>query len=220
MTAKHDELAEMAAARANIYGLLARVFRAEPTAEFLSGLMGAEFSAVLKDLGVSPQDLFGDKPPIQLAEDLAFEFTRLFIGPGPRLSPHQSLHVETGSGGNEFWSEETVRVKRFMAAAGLELDKDFHGLPDHLAAELEFMQKLAEREAAEWRAGNGSTAHNIQVIQQRFYDEHLNRWVPAFCDKIGDVSEQPYFREMARLTSDFLSFDQAALHQDQSASAA
>lgn len=220
MNTEHENQAVMAVARANTYGLLARVFRSEPSPEFLSSLLETEFSSALGQMGISTESLFDGNSPGQLAEVLAGEFARLFIGPGPRLSPHQSLHVETSQGDNEYWSEETVQVKRFMAAAGVTLADSFTGMPDHLAAELEFMQKLAEQEALHWRAGEAETAGNVQAIQRRFFDEHLGRWVPAFCDKLTAASSHPYFKEMAELTRDFMIWDQAILDGNPSAAAA
>lgn len=207
-TARKNDKAEMARARANVYSLLAHVFRAEPSEDFLSNLKGPEFSDALEALGTSPLGVFQNTPPGRLAEDLAIEFSKLFIGPGPRLSPHESLHVENGCGGNEYWGEGTVRVKKFMAAAGLEVADEFSGMPDHISAELEFMQLLAEQEATYWTDDNIEAAGNITLVQQRFFDEHLSQWVPQFCDKIVDQAELPFFKEMAELTKGFVAFEQ------------
>ncbi|PIW26467.1 MAG: hypothetical protein COW30_14660 [Rhodospirillales bacterium CG15_BIG_FIL_POST_REV_8_21_14_020_66_15] len=209
-TARKD-MAEMATARADVYGLLAEVFRAEPSESFLSCLQGPEFSQALTALGSSPEAIFGDLADRQLAEELALDFTRLFVGPGPRLSPHESLHVETPCGGNDFWGVETVEVKKFMEGAGLTLDDSFTGMPDHISAELEFMQRLAIQEAAYWTDGDKESARGAMAVQRRFLDEHLSRWLPRFCDKVAARAEQPFFREMAKLTKAFVGFERDTL---------
>jgi len=90
-----------------------------------------------------------------LAEDLAVEFTRLFIGPGPHISPHESVNTETHDVKEAaLWSAQTVKVKKFIEAAGLEYDDSFSGMPDHVTAELEFMQRLAAKEAEAWATPN------------------------------------------------------------------
>ena len=125
-TARQDK-AETAVARSNVYGLLASVFRAEPTVALIRELQSPGFLAAFSVLGLSLGDEFHDTAPDQLAEDLALEYTRLFIGPGPRISPHESLHVELGNiSENALWGPQTVEVKRFIEATGLSYDDKLH----------------------------------------------------------------------------------------------
>lgn len=213
--ARMTDRAETATARANVYGLLATVFRAEPSSSFLTRLKDPEILGVFEALDLSLGDEFRDSPSERLHEDLAVEFTRLFLGPSGHVSPHESLHTDRASGGNaDLWGPETVAVKRFMEAAGLTLDDDFTGMPDHISAELEFMRKLCEFEAAAWDNAERETAVFCQNVQKRFVEEHLIQWVPNFCDKVVDMARMTFFKEMAKATKGFVDYEQASLSND------
>jgi TorA maturation chaperone TorD len=208
MTTARNDMAEMATARSNVYGLLAAVFRAEPSAALLAGLRASEFAEVLASLDLSLGEDFRDAPCEKLVEDLAIEFTRLFIGPGPRISPHESANIDYGNAMEAtLWGPETVAVKTFIEASGLEYDESFSDMPDHISAELEFMGKLATKEAETWAEPNEAFATNIRKIEGRFLDEHLCRWASRFCNKVIERSELPFYREFAEVTKGFLEYE-------------
>jgi TorA maturation chaperone TorD len=214
MGAAREDIAETATARSHVYGLLAGVFRAEPTAALVEHMRSAGFSEALSGLGLALGDEFHAASCEQLVEDLALEYTRLFIGPGPQLSPHESVHVDSGSpSDNTLWGPQTVEVKRFIEATGLRYEDRFTGLPDHISAEFELMQKLAERQSRAWSEGEEGDAEWCREVQKRFLEDHLGRWVPGFCDKIVDQASSSFYREMASLTKAFLQFEQTALER-------
>jgi TorA maturation chaperone TorD len=207
VTARQD-LAEMARARSNVYGFLASVFRAEPSAAFVERLRDPAFAEALAAMGVDLGGDFLDPSGERLTQSLAVEYTRLFIGPGPHVSPHESVHLEARGGPeSSFWGPETVQVKKFIEATGLALDDDFPGMPDHVSAELELMQRLAEREAEAWAAGEADFADELNGIEKRFFDEHLSQWLPRFCDRVIDAAALAFYRQMAVVTKDFLAFE-------------
>ncbi len=200
--------AETAQARSKVYALLAEVFRAEPDKALVERMMSPEFREPLGERGYSLGREFDDRTPDQLAEDLAVEYTRLFIGPGPRLSPHESVHrVADNPEEGMLWGTETVKVRRFIQATGLRYEDTFTGMPDHISAELELMQKLAERESEAWGEGAEEDARWCAMVQRRFFDEHLSRWVPEFCAKVADRAEMDFYRDMAVLTRSFLEYE-------------
>ena len=212
MANTRNEMAEMATARANVYGLLANVFREEPSNALLSQLMAPEFSGAMNALGLSLDDMFNNKPRDQLLEDLSIEYSRLFFGPGHHISPHESLHVKARFGEeNEFWGASTVAVKKFMEGAGLQVAESFIGMPDHISAEFEFMQRLLEIEADAWNDGDKDLGANIQNIENRFFDEHLSQWVNQFCDKVIDATDNLFYRQFAEVTKHFIEFEAKTL---------
>ncbi len=212
MTTARNDMAEMARGRSNVYGLLAAVFRAEPSAALLAGLKAPEFADVLGSLDLSLEEEFRNAPCEKLVEDLAIEFTRLFIGPGPHISPHESTNIDYGNAMEAtLWGPETVAVKTFIEATGLEYDDSFTDMPDHISAELEFMQKLTTKEAEAWAEPNEEVATNIQAIERRFLDEHLSRWVSPFCDKVIERSGHPFYQDFADVTKGFVAYDGKAL---------
>jgi TorA maturation chaperone TorD len=208
MTTVRKDMAETAASRSNVYGLLAAVFRAEPSAALLNRLKAPEFANVLESLGLTLGNDFHDSPCEKLAEDLAVEYARLFIGPGPHISPHESVNIEFPDPMEAtLWGPQTVKVKKFIEAAGLEYDDSFTGMPDHLSAELEFMQRLATKEAEAWAESNEEYATNILKIELRFLDEHLSQWASRFSEKVIEMSELPFYREFAEVTKGFLQYE-------------
>ena len=206
--------AEWSQARAHVYGLLAEVFRSEPSSSFLAQLKDPGVVNTLKSLGCSPWDDPHHSSHDQLGEDLALEYTRLFIGPGPRISPHESMHVDARFGEeNELWGAETVAVKKFMEAAGMAVNDDFAGMPDHISAEFEFMQRLLGAETDAWAEGDEDLAFNILKIQHRFYSEHVSRWVGSFCDKVIAATEQTFYKQFSEVTKGFIAFEGETLNE-------
>ncbi len=212
MASSRDDMVNMAMARANVYGLLADVFREAPSEALLSKLEGPEFSGALHALNLSLDEVFASAPRTQLVEDLNLEYTRLFFGPGSYLSPHESMHVETRfSESNAFWGAQTVAVKKFMEAVGLKTGDSFTGMPDHISAEFEFMQRLLLKEVEAWAKEDHGLGTNILKIEKRFYEEHLSRWVPTFCDKVIDESGHPFCKQFCEVTKGFMDFEKETL---------
>ncbi|MFQ5755099.1 MAG: molecular chaperone [Acidiferrobacterales bacterium] len=201
--------ARTAEERGNLYGFLAAVYRAEPTVELLRQLKETVFLDALSSAGVSLDgDILGS-PETQLAEDLAIEYTRLFLGPGKHVSPHGSAHMPGEDG--LLWRDSTVAAKTFMESLGVDLDSEYSGLPDHISVELEFMQKLAQAEARAWHTGDRARAMSYRSIEKEFLDNHLSRWVPVFCDKVGEQAAYSFYREMAKLLDGFIATDKEEL---------
>ncbi len=207
MGTARNEMAENATARSQVYGLLAAVFRAEPTEVFLKEIKGSHFSKVFAELGVELGQEFYDRPEAELQEQLAVEFTRLFIGPGPHISAHESIFIDLDGSEGEHWGPATVAVKKFIETAGLDYEQSFAGLPDHVSVELEFLQRLAEWEARKWCEADAESADACLSVQMKFIAEHPIKWVPEFCAEIIKKAEQPFYREMAKVTRSFLQFD-------------
>ena len=203
------KLTENAASRSHIYGLLATIFRAEPSAALVHELRGPQISEVLDEMDVELGEGFHHAPPPLVADALAEEFTRLFIGPGRHISAHESVFAEVDGGCGSLWGRSTVEVKRFIEATGLVYDPEFSGLPDHASVELELMQRLAEWEAERWRSRDRITAEYCLDVQRRFLDEHLLAWMPGFCDAVIAEAEIPFYRSMAVLCKNFLQIERA-----------
>lgn len=195
----------MARARSGMYGLLARVYRCELDVTLLQQLCAPHFATVLKAAGVDIEDVVCHQPKAALLDELAVEYTRLFIGPGPHISPHESVHrADEG----RLWGEAAVTVNRFIASLGFTFKTEYRGLPDHISLELELLQALTDREAEAWVEGAAAMAEECRRIQGHFFEHHLGRWAPAFCSKVIAAAEHPFYRDMASMTQAFLSSEQ------------
>ncbi len=196
----------------SIYGFLARIFAQEVTSDFLAEIRTPQFRGVLEESGVDLGDDFYSRPADELLEELVIEFTGLFIGPGHFLSPHESVHrVREDGDHGKLWGADTVVVKKFIEATGLRFQSAFGGMPDHLAAELEFVQKLEERMTQAQAEGEMELAENLDQIKHRFLQEHILTWVPPFLDRVIAKTNIPFYREISKLAVQFLASEQEVL---------
>ena len=107
-SAEKNDFAESSLARSNIYGLLAIIYRDEPTKDLIKEIKSAAFQNALSNLGAHFGDEFARQPEEKLLETLAVEFARLFIGPGKHISPHESIHIE-GEKEGALWEMQRLR---------------------------------------------------------------------------------------------------------------
>jgi len=202
------DMTEEALQRSNIYGFLARVFRKELTLDMIARIKSPDFREVLSDMKVKLGDEFYSEPDEDLIENLAIEYTRLFLGPGKHISPHESIHYERDDGDwGSLWGASTVEVKKFVESLGLEYKETDRSIPDHISVELELMQKIIEKEKQAWSENNGKDALHYLKIEHLFMKDHLSKWIYQFCDKVIADAELSFYREMAELTKSFIQTD-------------
>jgi TorA maturation chaperone TorD len=200
--------AEQAQQRSNIYGFLARVFRKELSTDMLARIKDSGFRDVLSSLEVQLGDEFFSAPEEELIENLAVEYTRLFLGPGRHISPHESIHYERDDGDwGRHWGASTVEVKKFVESLGLKYKESDTSIPDHISVELELMQKVIEKEKQAWSTNGGKDVLHYLKIEKMFMEDHIMKWIPQFCDKVIAEAEFSYYREMAELTKNFLALE-------------
>lgn len=200
--------ADSAQKRCNVYGFFARIFRSEISKDILKNIKETGLLAVLIDMGAEFDDDFLHVSDSKLIDDLAIEYARLFIGPGNHISPHESVFHERPDGDwGSLWGADTVAVKKFIESTGLYYKPEFKDLPDHISVELEFMMTLTAREALAWNENDREGAIYCKKIQKKFLKNHICRWVPIFCDKVIGAAELSFYREIAKVTKDFLVFE-------------
>ena len=208
------ETAGMAGYRSSLYGLLARVYRNEPDAVLIGMLKTPMFTEAFTEMGAEFEPGFLDQSEDLLMEELAVEFTRLFLGPGPHISPHESVHHELKQGKwGTLWGDSTVEVKNFIESAGLKVESELNLIHDHISVELEFMQLLTRREAKAREKGDNKTAAQCVKMEKEFLERHLTSWVPPFCDKVIATTDSSFYRVTAELTKQFLEFEKENLQK-------
>jgi TorA maturation chaperone TorD len=206
MPATADERNRQAVSRSNCYGLLALVFRDAPTAETIAQLTAPPLAEALSRLGYDiAQDLAGELDAV--TRRLGEQYTRTFVGPGPHVSPYASVHH---GGEGQLWGDSTVWVKRFIETTGLSFRNNWDSIPDHIAVELELMQRLTTHEAQLWVPNLSDSSHNGKNVgkqlrrclqaQEQFLREHLSIWIPKFCERVVETSTSLFYSEMAKLT--------------------
>jgi TorA maturation chaperone TorD len=218
-----DEWHKQAVNRSNCYDLLALVFRGAPTAEIIAQLMARPLADVLTHLGYDiTQDLAGELDAV--TKRLGEQYTRTFAGPGPHVSLYASVHH---SGEGQLWGDSTVWVKRFIETTGLSFRNNWDSIPDHIAIELELMQRLTAHEAQLWGPGPPDPSHNGKNIdeqlsrclqaQEQFLRDHLCIWIPKFCERVLETSTSLFYKEMAKLTKSVVLSDNEQVKAAQTA---
>ncbi len=183
MSVSVEQRHQQASSRSNCYGLLALIFRDTPTSEVVAQFKSAP---MVDALGFEVGEILAGELD-EVTERLGEEYTSTFIGPGPHVSPYASTYHEDEG---QLWGDSTVRVKRFIEATGLSFEANWASIPDHIAIELELMQRLSEYEAELWaRCAAAPTLSDDNVdeqlrqcleVQERFLLDHLCVWVSKF----------------------------------------
>ncbi len=188
--------------RSGLYGFLAEVFRAAPTPELLRRIKDSGFLETLTAAGAHLGGEFPHRPEDELLEELAVEYTRLFLGPGKHVQPYAAIYL--GGAGASLCGPTTVWARDFMERAGFTLAPEHRGLPDHVSVEFEFMAGMAGREARAMEGADLEAAAECRLIQKAFLHNHLGRWLPEFCGRAAEHAELTFYREMARLAGRFV----------------
>ena len=202
-----DEFQELMKARQSVYDLLRCFFLQEPTEALFQALQEEN---VLKNLAGYHPDLdegvnllggiiFSARVP-QLVPALLLEFTRLFVGPSA-VPLYESVYR---SPSGLMMQEETLAVRKKYMEAGLLVHPDRSFPDDHIGAELEFVFYLCQKAA---EAQKMEELFPWLKLQEVFFQDHLNHWIPPLCDRLFQEADSPYFKGVAKMTKGFIAWD-------------
>lgn len=139
------------------------------------------------------------------SESLLLDYTRLFLGPTHIIAkPYGSVWLD---GENTLMRDSTMAVQELYAEGGFEIDESFRELPDHVAAELEFLYLLIYRENEAQRNGEPETLQVISGRKKRFLGDHLGLWIGPFTAAIRDGARSVFYRELAEFTDRFVKME-------------
>jgi TorA maturation chaperone TorD len=193
-----------AAARADLCRLLAACYY-EPGPEFAEeNVFGSmqEAAAVIDPGLAASASRLGDAFAAADRQDLLVDYTRLFLGPIDMLAkPYGSVWLG-GAGG--LMEDSTMAVLAMYEESGFAIDESFRDLPDHIAAELEFLYLLLFRESEARFRGDAEALAAIVGRRGRFLDAHLGRWVGPFTAAVRAGAQTGFYRELAALTERFV----------------
>ena len=182
------------AARANLYGVLARLFYAPPDAALLEALASDdELDAEEGELALAGRDLAAAAASAD-AEALREEYDRAFVGTGKApVSLYACAYTLR-------YTNETplAALRAELAALGLARRSEANEPEDHLAALCDTMRHLiAEqyRELAE---------------QKRFFERWIAPAAEPLCDAICGGANSIFYRHVAHLAKSFFAVEQAA----------
>ncbi|MFZ5539443.1 MAG: TorD/DmsD family molecular chaperone [Pseudomonadota bacterium] len=202
------------AARADLSRLLAACFY-EPGPEFAEERLFESLAraAAAVDGGLAQQahrlgPAFAEVDPA----DLLVDYTRLFLAPGNTLAqPYESVWAPARP---EAGADPTPAVVHLYREAGLEIAEDFRDLPDHIAAELEFLYALLFRETGARAHGDADAARGAAALRQRLIANHLGRWIEPFAAAVEAGAQCTFYRALAGLSRLYVAFEARAAALD------
>lgn len=127
------------------------------------------------------------RDPADVADDLAKEYTRLFVGPRPPVMAHETYYREDA----DFLGSDLAAVEATFSAAGWGAPEDVGHESDFVSVELLFVRNLVGRQ----RAGK----EEALGFERVFLDEHLSTWVDAMLDDLADETDDPFYLGAGRL---------------------
>ena len=198
------------AARADLCRLLAACYY-EPGPEFAEekvfDAMRDAATRVDPDLAAQARRV-GDAFAAASLEELLVDYTRLFLGPVHALArPYGSVWLEADKG---LMQGSTMAVLALYAEGGFEIADGFRELPDHVAAELEFLYVLLFKSAQARQSGDSESLAAMAGLRRRFLDQHLGVWVGPFAAAVKVGAQCAFYRELAGLTERFVGFESSA----------
>ena len=207
---------ESSIARLVIYKQLANFF-SYPDMDLINFFESSEVEKHIRyyrHLGIEPDENIGrivswihERPNEQTAlEELQVEYTRLFVNayPGIPAPPYGSIYLEEDG---LVWGDTTVDALKIYTEAGLKIADDFHDIPDHIAAALEFVWYLLREELKAIEEKDNERCLRMSSIQKRFLTNHLLRWAPSFLSKVIESTRSPFYREVAVLAREFIKME-------------
>lgn len=194
-----------AARRSQSYWLLSRLFLEQPEQPMLEELAkalkaghGAD-PTVANDLRLLQEAVEAALASPSARTDLQVEYTRLLSGTSKASGapePYESMSVE-----GRLFGESTEAVSAAYVDAGHPDPAPEAGPPDHIGTEVRFMSILCYHEMEAWREGNESDADELLERELDFLDAHVMLWVPAFCDRLAELTTHSFYLAVAKLTA-------------------
>lgn len=185
-------------ARANLYGLLARLLYAAPDAGLLQAIAHAdEIASSDSALATSWHGLQAASAAMD-EEAAEHEYGQLFIGLGQgEVMPYLSWYL-TG-----FLMEEPLaKLREDLDLLGLARSAEVGEPEDHIAALCEAMR---------WQIIGDEEIAPVPLSRQKaFFLRHLRPWYARFALELEAAPSANYYRAVARLLKDFLDIEAQA----------
>jgi TorA maturation chaperone TorD len=135
-------------------------------------------------------------------EDVSVEYAKLFVGPFElKAPPYGSVYLDKGG---RVMGDSTMEVIKAYQEQGLSIDDEFKEVPDHISAELEFMYYLIYKEVEALKRGEKKKALKWIEPQEAFFNTFLMPWVPAFCVRIKQGTDNEFYKSLADCFSSFI----------------
>lgn len=197
--------AQESLARAQLYRLLARLYRVEADRALLDELKAApQTQAGEGDLvaaGMNAVVGYAKAAGDDALTELAVDYVRTFIGSGTdgheAAYPFESVYL---SEKHLMMQAPRDEVRAIYLSEGLDRADDWKVGEDHMALELEFMATLAERCAAAAQAGDACEAARLLRCQRNFLSEHVAAWGRGLTADMRRCAKTAFYQGVADMT--------------------
>lgn len=197
---------DLLAFRQGYYELFVSLLWKEPPGELLLGLSNGMGERIEASRNLHPLLAGGweeisrflkETPPDQLAESVADEHLRLFIGPhGPEVNPYESFYFA-----GRLMDRPLANLRAHLKQVGLEKQEGYPEPEDFLAFELEVMRWLIGKQS-----GSTDSEEEKRWLQHQaqFLKQHLLVWAPACVQDIEKAKGAVFYRGIAMTLRGFL----------------
>jgi TorA maturation chaperone TorD len=183
-------------ARADLYGLIARLFHLPPDQALLDQIAAtadqqdAADEAPLAKVWMDVVEVAKNNP----AKAWHDEFDLNFISVGkPNIVLNGSFYMA-----GHLNEKPLVNIRRALEEFSLEAAEEVTETEDHISALCEVMRYLI--------AGDDLGVSNL-TNQRVFFNEHIRPWYDDLCDAIEGIPEMHLYRPVAALTREFLAIE-------------
>lgn len=198
-------------ARLELVDFVVEVFWDVPNEAFLERLLAGEVSLPEESVDETLDRGFDrlrafveenrDRPVDAVHDDLATEYTRVFVGPRPPVLPHETAYSDD----SELLGTGLAEIEASYGAAGWTPPDEYPEESDFLAVELAFLRHLIARQ----RAGQEEAFGYERV----FLDEHLGTWADAFAEDVLEETDEELFQAGALVLQGLVAFEDQLVAQ-------
>ena len=185
-------------ARADLYGLIARLFHQAPDQELLNQISASIADGQESQADDAPLSLFWNSL-VELAKNNPAkawqdEFDLNFVSVGrPNIILNGSFYMA-----GHLNEKPLVDIRRALETFGLEPAEEITETEDHISALCEVMRYLI--------AGDDVEISNL-TNQRVFFNAHIRPWYDELCDAIEAIPEMHLYHSVASLTREFLAIE-------------
>lgn len=180
-------------ARANFYGLIARLFYAPPDEQLISELLRAQpiegdaaIAAAWRDMVEACRNAF----PVTLEH----EHTELFVGTGKaQVTPYLSHYVVQHATDNPL-----VDLRQRLAAWGMGRREEVPEYEDHVCGVCEAMRFAI------------AVQHRSPEEQRDFFERFVHPGAIPFCDAVSASNNARFYQHVARFARAFFDIEKSA----------
>lgn len=211
------DVAEFMRGRAQTYGMLARLFRVEVDLDTMRELQHMRFPQSTGNKKIN-DGLYKMYQFLRTAwedsvTELAIDYVNTFIGHGingySAAYPFESVYT---SERRLLMQEARSEVLNAMREQGLKRGEWNEG-EDHIALELEFMQRLAIKCADAIDAGRDDESVELCRTQYDFLENHLINWLPMLVADMQNYAKTTFYQGVGELTLGYVEDDELALRE-------